>query len=95
MKLYRPAFNQNGFKCLNAEPVQRGCTVEKNGVVLDNIFEHIPNLGLHALNHALCGLDIVGIAKLIELFHDKGLEQLQCHLFGKTALVHLEFDPRR
>ena len=91
MKLYRPALNQNGFKCLNAEPVQRGCTVEKNGMILDNIFENIPNLGLHALDHALCGLDIVGIAKLIELFHDKGLEQLQCHLFGKTALVHLEF----
>jgi hypothetical protein len=42
------------------------------------------------LHHLLGGLDVVGGAVLHQLLHDEGLEQLQRHLLGQTALVHLQ-----
>ena len=36
------------------------------------------------------GLDVAGGAGLHQALHDKGLEQLQGHLLGQAALVHLQ-----
>ena len=35
----------------------------------------------------------MGVVVLHQLFHDKGLEQLQRHLLGQAALAHLELRP--
>ena len=38
------AFDQNGFKCLNAQAVQGRCTVQQNGMALDDGFERVPQM---------------------------------------------------
>ena len=91
MQLDRTPFNEHGLKCLNAEPVQRRCTVEHNGVIFNDHFKHVPNLSPHALHHALCALDIMCEAIFNELLHYKRFEQLERHFLGKAALVHFQF----
>ena len=58
-------------------------------MLFDDIFQHIPYLGLQALYHLLCILDVVGGAVGNQLLHYEGLEQLDGHLLGQTALVDL------
>src|ERR671918_156406 len=58
--------------------------------VADDLLEHVPHLGTHALDDALGALDVVGKALLHELAHDERLEQLERHLLGQPALVQLE-----
>ena len=64
--------------------------VEHDRVTLDDTGEHIPNLGLGALDHLLGGFDIGRRSVLHQLFHYKRLEQLKRHLFGQAALVNLQ-----
>src|SRR5919106_313221 len=59
-------------------------------VVADDLLEHVPHLGSHALDDALGTLDVMGEALLDELAHDERLEQLERHLLGQPALVELE-----
>ena len=54
MQLQRTALGEHRLECLNAEAVQRRRAVEEHGVLLDDIFEHVPDLGARALDHALC-----------------------------------------
>ncbi len=58
---------------------------------LNYFFQDIPDLVFDFFNHALGVLDIVGDAIMDQPAHDKGLEQLQGHLLGQTALIHPEF----
>ena len=62
-------------------------------MVLDDLFEDVPDLGPDALDDALRALDVVGEALLDELAHDERLEQLERHLLGQPALVELELRP--
>ncbi len=91
MEFNGSALDQNGFKCLNTESVQGRRTVQHNGMVFNDHFQCIPNLGLGAFHHFSCGFDIARNACFDQTFHNKGLEQLQCHLFRQTALVNFEF----
>ena len=84
------AFDQNGLKCLNAQAVQGRCTVQQNGMALDDGFERVPHLGGSTLDLFAGSLDVGGNALLDQVLHNEGLEQLQSHLFGQTALVHLQ-----
>ena len=82
--------HQHGVKGLNAQTVQGRCTVQQHGVALDNGLELSHDFGLCTLDHLAGGLDVVGNALLHQILHDKGLEQLQSHLLGQTALIHLQ-----
>ena len=90
MELNCPALDKHGFECLYAEPMERRSTVQKHGMILDNILEHIPYLGTNALNHTLCRFDVMSVTELGELFHYEGLEELERHFLRETALIHLE-----
>ena len=59
-------------------------------MTLDDGLEAVPDFGLCALDHLAGGLDVVGNALFHQILHDKGLEQLQSHLLGQTALIHLQ-----
>ena len=85
------ALNQHGLKGLNAQTVQRRRAVEQHRMLADHLFEDIPHLGLDALDHALGGFDVVGVAAGDELFHHEGLEQLDGHFLGQAALIQLQF----
>ncbi len=87
----RVAFDEHRLEGLDAHAVQGRCTVQENRMLVDDLLEDIPDLGVTTLEHALGRLDRIGKAVLLELADDEGLVQLQCDLLGKAALVKLEF----
>ena len=91
MKLDRLTFDKDGLKCLDTESVKCRSTVQHNGMLMNNILEHVPNLTIETLDHLLCLSDVVCYLSLNKLFHNEGLEKLDCHLLGETALVDLKF----
>ena len=92
VQLDSSAFYEYGLECLNGKSVQGRSTVEEYGVVLDNLFEDIPNrIVLRSFDNFLCALDIEASTFLYELFHYERLEELDSHFLRNTALVHLEF----
>ena len=90
MDLDRRSLHQHRHEGLDPEPVQRRGAVQQHRVVLDHLFEHVPDLGAHALNDPLGALDVVREALLHQLAHDERLEQLERHLLGEAALVQLQ-----
>src|SRR5699024_1171867 len=84
------ALDQLRLERLDAQAVQRGCTVEQDGVLGDDLFEDVPHLGAGTLDHALGGLDVLGVAELDQALHHEGLEQLQRHALGQSALVQVQ-----
>src|SRR5205085_1129213 len=74
----------------DAEAVKGRSAVQQNRVLLDDLFEDVPDLGTLLLDHLLGGLDGGDEALLLELVVDERLEELQGHLLGKTALVQLQ-----
>ena len=90
MQLDGTALDQHGVECLDAQTVQGRCAVQQDGVALDDSLKAVPDLGLCALDHLAGRLDVVGNTLLDQVLHDEGFEQLQSHLLGQTALVHLQ-----
>ena len=84
------ALDEDRLERLNAQTVQGRRTVQHDRVTLDDVLEHVPYLGLCALDHLLGGLDVGCGAVLDQLLHDEGLEQLESHFLRQTALVDLE-----
>ena len=87
VQLNRLAFNEDWFKCLNAEAVQGRRTVEHHRVFANDVFERIPDFRLVALHHQLRRFDGRCLFFFNELLEDKRLEQLQRHALRQTALV--------
>ncbi len=90
MQLDRLALDEHGLEGLDAEPVQSRRTVQKNGVLPDDLFENVPDLGTLALDEALGSLDRRRLAPELELGEDERFEKLQSHLFRQAALVELQ-----
>ena len=84
------ALDQHRLEGLDAEAVQRWCTVEEHRVLLDDVFEHVPHLRAATLDHALGALDVLRQLEVDEALHDERLEQLERHQLGQTALVQLQ-----
>ncbi len=57
---------------------------------LDNVFQHVPDLGPRSLDQPARALYVVRVALFHELLHDERLKEFQSHLFGKAALVKLQ-----
>ena len=83
-------FDEHRHEGLDAQPMEGRGAVQEHRVVLDDVLEHVPHLGTHALDDALGALDVVGEALLDELAHDERLEQLERHLLRQAALVQLQ-----
>ena len=90
MQLQGMALGENRLEGLDAEAVQRRCTVQEHRMLLDDVLEDIPDFWTRALHHALCALDVVRSARSDELLHDERLEELECHDLRQAALVQLE-----
>ena len=59
-------------------------------MLADDLFQHVPDLDLDALDHALCALYVVRQSVFDQALHYEGLEQLQRHFLRQTALPHLQ-----
>ena len=84
------AFDQDRLEGLDAETVKRRGAVQQNRMLLDHLFEHVPDLGNHRLDHLLGGLDVLDRLALDKLGHDERLEQLEGHQLRQAALVQLQ-----
>ena len=84
------ALDQLRLEGLDAQAVQRRCAVEQHRVLGDDLFQHVPDDRARALDHPLGGLDVLRVVEVDQPLHDEGLEQLQRHLLGQTALVQLQ-----
>ena len=90
MQLDGLALDEHRLEGLDAQTVQGWCAVQQHRMVDDDLFQHVPHVAGTAIDGTLGGLDVGGILKLDQALHDEGLEQLQRHLLGQTALVHLQ-----
>ena len=90
MDLDRAALDQYRLERLDTQAVQRRGAVQQDRVVLNDLFEHVPDFGAHPLDDAFCRLDVVRQALLHELAHHERLEQLERHALRQTALVQLQ-----
>ncbi len=93
MELDRLTFHQDRLKGLDPQSVEGGGPVQHHRMLLDHVLQYIPYLGLETLHHLLGILDIMGGAVGDQLLHHKGLEQLDRHLLGQTALIDLQLRP--
>ena len=89
------AADQTGFERLNAETVQRRRTVQHHGVLVNHLFENVPDHRILGLDHLLRSLDRVRETTHLKLVVDEGLEELESHRLRHTALVHLQFRTHR
>ena len=89
------AFDQHRLERLDAHAVQRRGAVQQHRVLVDDLFEDVPDLLVAPLEHLLGGLDGVGQAALLELADDERLVELQGDLLGQAALVQLAAPGRR
>ena len=84
----RVAFDQDRLERLDTHPVQGRRSVEENRVILDHLFEDIPNLFDLPLEHFLGRLDRVGMPQLAESRRMmNGWNSSSAIFFGKPALV--------
>ena len=60
-------------------------------MLLDYLFENVPNEGFCLFDRSLRAFDIVALSAFDQLFHNEGFEKLYSHFFGKSALIEFEF----
>ncbi len=84
------AFDQHRLERLDANAVKRRRAVEQHRVVLDDLFEDVPDLLILALQHLLGRLDGVGVAEFLQATDDERLEQLKRDDLRQTTLVQTQ-----
>ncbi len=85
--LDRLALDQHRLERLDSEAVKRRCAVQQHRMLVDHLFEHVPHLGDHRVDHLLGRLDVLRGLALDQAGHDERLEQLERHQLRQTALV--------
>ena len=89
--LDRLAFHQHRLESLNAKTVKGWSAVQEHGMILDDLFEDVPDDGILLLHHFFRLLDGGAMPSLLKPVIDERLEQLERHLLRKATLVQLEF----
>src|SRR5581483_3064807 len=84
------AFDEYRLEGLDTEAVQRGSAVEQNRMILDDLFQDVPNHRVLLLDQFLGLLDGGAVAALLEAMIDERLEQFERHFLGQTALVEAQ-----
>ena len=93
VELDRLAIDQDRLEGLDPESMQRRCAVEQHRVLLDDLGENVPDLGMLLLDHLLRGFDGGHIAALLEFGIDERLEEFERHLARDSALMQAQFGP--
>ena len=88
--LDRLALHEHRLERLDPQAVERRRPVQQDGVLLDDLLEHVPHLRPGALDHALGALDVLRQRLVDQPLHHERLEQLERHLLRQTALVQAE-----
>ena len=70
--------------------MQRGGAVQQHWMVLNDLFQDVPDDGILLLNHLFCLLDGGAVSGLLQPVINKWLEKFERHFLGKTALVQLQ-----
>ena len=70
--------------------MERRRAVEQHRVLLDDLLEHVPDLGDHRVDHLLGRLDVLDRLALDQPGHDERLEQLERHQLRQAALVQAQ-----
>ena len=84
------ALDEQRLEGLDAQPVERRRAVEQHRMLGDDLFEDVPDLGHHRLDHLLGRLDVLHHLAADQAAHDERLEELEGHHLGQAALMHLE-----
>src|SRR5438477_1613078 len=93
MHLDRLALDEHRLERLDAEAVERRGAVQQHRVLLDDLLEDVPDLGLHLVDVPLGRLDVLDDLPLDEPAHDERLEELERHELRQPALVQLQVRP--
>src|SRR5258706_1784862 len=91
MELNRFALDQNRFKSLNSQTMQRRRAVEQYWMLANHFVENIPHFRQLALDHFFGAFNRCHMAALFKLVVDKRLEQLEGHLFRQSTLMQSKF----
>ena len=91
MQLDGAAFPKNRLKGLNAETMERRRTVQKHGMVFNDISQDVPDFRREFIDFFARDFEIIRQAAVDEFVHDERLEKLDGHFFRQPALVHFEF----
>ena len=83
-------FNQLGLECLDTQPMQRRSTVEEYRMSFQYVLQNLPHHRLFAVHNTLGRFYGLHKATLEHLADDKRLEQLACHILGKSTFVHFQ-----
>ncbi len=79
----RFAFHQHRLERLNAQAVQRRCTVEKHRVIPNDVFQHLVHLGIIALTIFFGALHRFRFTTLFQLMDDERLESSTAIALGR------------
>ena len=90
VKLDRFTFDQLWLERLDAETVQRRCTVQHHRMLANDLIEHVPDFGLLLLDELLRLLHGCSLAERLQTRVDERLEQLERHLLRQAALMQFQ-----
>ena len=91
--LDRLALDQHRLEGLDAEAMQRRCAVEQHRMLGDDLLEHVPDLGIHRVDHLLGGLDVLHALALDEPAMMNGLNSSSAISFGRPHWCSLSRGP--
>ena len=80
MKLNCFAFDENRFKCLNTQSVQRRSPVKQNRVLTYDFIQDVPDNRFFSLYHLFAALMVVASPRSSNLEKIKRFEEFKCHL---------------
>ena len=89
----RLPLNEDGLECLDAQPVQRRCAVEKDRVIADDVLKHFVDFRVVFLDDLLRPLDSLGLPPPFEFVNDERFEELDGHRLREATLMELELWP--
>ena len=84
------SIHQFRLEGLDPQTVQGRGPVEQDRVPLDHLLQHLHDLIVGALNQLLGRLDVVHDVLADQAMDHERLEQLDRHLLGQAALMHLQ-----
>ena len=73
--------------------MQCRCTIKQYWTFFHDLRQNIPDFWSGFFDLSSGAFNIVSIPLLNQLAHDKRFEEFQCHMFGQTAFMKLQFRP--
>src|SRR5256885_4138040 len=84
------ALDEGRLERLDAEAMERRRAVQQHRMLLDDLFQDVPDLALHLVDVPLGRLDVLDDLPLDEPAHDERLEELERHQLRQAALVQAQ-----